>query len=196
MLWWFDCFSNRTPRKMLQPWWEGKVFSSVLKVPRARRGKKRGFIQCERKQNIFFYPRCHGVWWVFVWSPLKCIRECCRQNCLQWETGVLVKWRLCAALFLRNKQLLAERVYDNLIVASDSLGLFANTPNVVQVLLVVARWVISFFFFFLGAQNKIPPKKHHYWIARFVCFRLQTNWASESSAERSSNIMSGLFKAQ
>lgn len=178
MFWWFDCFPNRTLRKMLKSWWEGRLLSPRWKCQGHNKGK-RGFHTLRIKaEQLFFHSRCHWVWCVFVLLLLKCIPECCRQNCLQWGNWHTFSVETVSDYFSEtNNCYLAERVCNNLIVTSDSLGIFANRLNFASVpvpALVVTRLVRDFFYFFilLRVRNKMPQKSSCR-VGLTVCFRRQ-----------------------
>lgn len=126
VFWWFDCFpKSHTPGKMLQSRWEGRMFSPLLKVLGGHDvGKKGVSYIANESRTVFFIPVATACDEFFVWLPLKCIRECCRQIVCNGKLAYLLSGDCVSQK--QTTVSCAGRVCNNLIVTSDTLGLFCK----------------------------------------------------------------------
>lgn len=151
-VWGLDCFPNGCTEEDAEVLRRESIFLSAESAKST--WKKKVFPTLRMKAELFFYSRYHGVRWVFVWLPLKCIRSVVDRIVCNGKLRYLLSGD-CVALFLRNKQLLPQ-LKEFAATWSSQVTLLVFL-QIYQMLFRCWWWHAwwFFFFFFLWVQNKI-----------------------------------------
>lgn len=190
MFWWFDCFPNRTPRKMLQFWWEGRLLSPCWECQGHNEGKK-GVSYIENKSRtvvlFFFIPvatACDEFLFCCCWSVYQSAVDKIVYN---GETCILFKWKLCRTISQKQTTVTLLREFATIWSSQVTLLVFLRIDQILHRCLSQRWWwhawwkIFLFYYYFVASAKQNTLKKQLQSRSHCVLQTTATNWPSESS---------------